>query len=166
MKIKLILSLAIFFSINQAFAASFNGEAKARVLNATLVSQTTALDFGSFIASATGGTIDQSGTTDISGGITSVSAGTAALFNVNTGSSGGDSTNNAGYTFLLPSTATITLNGSGASPMVADLSFASGTTNRTLTNGVDNVAINGVLNVAANQPAGLYTGNYTVTTSY
>ncbi len=162
---KLILSLIIFFSVNQAFAASATGDAKARVLNATLVSQTTALDFGSFIASGTAGTINQSGSI-ITGGITSVTAGTSAVFNVNTGANGGDSSNDVGYTFGLPTEAIISLNGAGSNPMTADLSFASGTANRTLSSGIDNVTINGLLHVAANQPAGLYTGTYDVTANY
>ena len=157
---KLILSLAIFLSANQAFA--IEATAKAQVLNAATVSQNTALDFGSFIASSTTGTINQSGTT-ITGGITSVSPGTAAIFNV---SSGGDTDNNSGYTFGLPATTTIRLNGSGSNPMSANLSFASGSSSRNLASGVDNVTINGVLNVAANQPAGLYTGTYAVTANY
>lgn len=163
---KLILSLAIFFSVNQSFAASTTGDAKARVLNATAVSQTTQLDFGSFITSATGGTITQSGAT--TGSITSVSTGTAAVFNVNTGSNSGDSSNNAAYTFSLPTlaTATISLNGLGSNPMTADLTFASGTSNRTLSSGTDNVTINGLLHVGANQPAGFYTGTYEVTANY
>jgi hypothetical protein len=50
--------------------------------------------------------------------------------------------------------------------MVINLTFYSGEATRTLTVGVDNVIINGVLNVNANQPANIYTGSYVVTANY
>jgi hypothetical protein len=160
---KLALSLALFFSINQAFAAETSGDVKARVLNATSVSQTSTLNFGSFASSSAAGTINQAGA--VTGGVTAVSSGetrSSGIFAV-----AGDSTNDTTYTFTLPNTATIGIGGSaGTNPMTVGLTFANGSATRTLVSGADTVTINGVLSVAANQPAGAYTGSYTVTANY
>ncbi len=160
---KLTLLLALSFSINQAFAADTTGDVRARVLNTTSVSQTSILNFGSFASSASAGTINQAGNT--TGGVTAVSSGetrSAGIFSVS-----GDSAIDTTYTFGLPSTATIGVGGSaGINPMTVDLTFANGNATRTLISGADSVTINGMLNVPASQPAGIYTGSYTVTANY
>ena len=156
---KLLSSTFLFlFFASSAFAASATGTSNARVVTPISVSATTALEFGSFASSGALGTITQAGV--VTGGVTVLSAGatrTAGVFTV-TGEA------SAGYTFTLPATATLT---SGANNMTANLSYASGTGSRTLSaGGTDNVTVNGVLSVAANQATGAYTGTYSVTAVY
>jgi Mat/Ecp fimbriae major subunit len=158
---KLILSLVLFFSINQSFAADRAGDIRARVIKTISVAQASALNFGSFASSAAEGTINQAGVaTD---GVTAISSGetrSAGIFSI-----AGESTNDTPYTFALPNTATIGIGGSdGANQMNINLTLVSGGT--TLVSGSDTATINGVLTVATNQPAGLYTGTYDVTASY
>ncbi len=155
--------LVLFFSINKAFAADTSGDVRARVIDAISVSQSSTLNFGSFASSASEGTINQAGIA--TGGVTAISSGetrSAGIFNV-----AGESASDTAYTFTLPSTTTIGIGGSGGTnQMTINLSLASGGTSRTLTSGADSVTVNGLLTVAANQPAGLYTGTYDVTANY
>lgn len=158
MKYFKLLALAITLTSLSEAAMAITANASARVLSPISVSESATLRFGSFISGGTSGTINQAGTT--TGGVTAVtSTRGAASFSVT-----GD-TNATGYTFTLPATATLT-NGTPAQDMTATLSFASGTSSRTLTTGADTVTINGSLAVAANQAAALYTGTYTVTVAY
>jgi hypothetical protein len=154
------IALAIS-SISSAQAATTSGTANARVVTPIAISQTTPLEFGSFSSSASLGTITQAGV--VTGGVTAISGGatrTAGVFAV-TGEAAAGTTP---YTFTLP--ANVTLN-SGGNSMVATLSFASGTSSRTLnSSGSDTVNVNGSLAVAANQAAGAYTGTYSVTVNY
>lgn len=159
MKKTLLVIIPTLFGISSAQAASTTGTANAKVVTPISISAGAALEFGSFAAGATPGTITQSGVT--TGGVTAVSSGatrSAGTFSV-TGQA------STAYTFTLP--ATVTLNGPSASTMTANLSLSSGTASRTLSaGGTETVSINGTLSVAASQLAGDYTGTYTVTTVY
>ena len=159
-KLSLLLTLLFAFT-SQAFAIT--ATVNAVVVNTLTVSQTTALNFGSFSSSASSGTINQIGTT--TGGVTAVSGGAtraAAVFSV----SAGDSSSTP-YIFTLPPTATIGIGGSaGTNQMTVTLAFASGSSSRTLSSGSDAVTVNGNLAVAANQASGTYTGTYLVTAAY
>ena len=151
--------MAIATIASSANAASVSGTANARVVTPIAISQTKALEFGSFASSASSGTITQAGT--FTGGVTAVSGGatrSAGIFSVT-----GEAVSTP-YTFTLPATATLT---SGANTMTATLSLASGTSSRTLNaSGADLVSANGSLAVSANQAAGTYAGTYTVTVNY
>ena len=114
--------------------------------------------FGTVDSSGTSGTITTSGA--VSGGVTDFDATgrAAASFSV-TGEA------NSSYTFNLPATATLDDGGAGDT-MTVPLSFASGSSSRTLSSGAETVAVNGSLAVAANQLAATYTGTYTVNVEY
>ena len=151
------LIMAISSVSSSAYAIS--ATANARVVTPVAVSQTSALEFGSFASSATAGTITQAGV--VTGGVTAVASGatrSAGVFAVT-----GESSATTAYTFTFPATATLT---SGSNTMTAALALASGTTARNLTTGSDTVTINGTLTVALNQAAGVYTGTYSVTVAY
>jgi len=152
----LLLSLLISA---ESFAASTSGTANARVVTPISVSAGTALEFGSFSAGSSTGTITQAGV--VTGGVTAISGGAtraAGTFTVT-----GESSANTSYTFTLPATVSLT---SGANTMSAALAFSSGTSSRTLVSGSDLVTVNGTLTVAANQASGAYTGTYNVTVNY
>jgi hypothetical protein len=156
--LRLTALIAVISSASSS-AYAISATANARVVTPVAISQTTALEFGSFASSAAAGTITQAGV--VSGGVTAVAGGStrsAGVFAVS-----GESSASTTYTFTLPTTATLT---SGANTMTATLSFASGTAARTLTTGADTVSINGSLAVGASQAAGVYTGTYTVTVAY
>lgn len=155
---KLLAIIAIILATSESFAASATGTVRATVVDNIAVNQTTGLNFGSFTASGSSGTINQAGTT--TGGVTAVSGGetrAAAVFNVTGNGS-------SAYSFTIP-TGPVTMN-SGINTMQVNLSFASGTTSRSLTSGSESVVINGVLNVGANQALGNYTGSYAVDVNY
>jgi hypothetical protein len=156
-----LTKLFLLFSLllpSSSFALTAN--ATATVVQAMNITETTPMEFGYFSASASPGTINQSGTT--SGDVTAISASgitrSGAVFAV----SGSGA---AGYTFTLPSTATLTRSG-GSETMTATLSFASGNASRNLSSGTESVTINGSLAVSANQAAGSYSGTYTVSVAY
>lgn len=160
---------------NSATASSCSGS-DGKTLNVVLlvriyktlsVTQGAALDFGSFVASSSAGTINQSGST--TGGVTAVSSSrSAGSFTVS-----GEQQNGIAYSFSLPATATLscdtgtTTSCSGAPNMTATLSFSAGSASRTLNaSGQDVVTINGSLAVGANQLSGVYKGTYNVTVNY
>ena len=148
-----IVSLTISKS---AFAITAN--ATAIIAAAMGVSESTAMNFGTVDSSGTSGAITTAGA--VSGGVTDFDATgrAAASFSV-TGEA------NSSYTFNLPATATLDDGGAGDA-MTVTLSFASGSSSRTLSSGAETVAVNGSLAVAANQLAATYTGTYTVTVEY
>jgi len=158
-----VLTLTVSFICSELHAStdyiSQSGTSNARVITPLTVTATTALEFGNLAASANAGTIDQAGS--VTGGVTAVTGGATRAPGVFTVA--GEASASTPYTFTLPSTATLT---SGANSMTATLSYASGTSSRTLSSGSDTVTINGVLAVAANQASGAYTGTYTVTANY
>jgi Mat/Ecp fimbriae major subunit len=152
-----VLLISAFAS--NSYAATTSGTANARVVTPISVSAGAALQFGSFAASGTAGTINQAGT--VTGGVTAISGGAtraAGTFTVT-----GENSANTAYTFTLPSTATLT---NGANSMTATLTYSSGNGSRTLISGTDTVTVNGSLAVSANQAAGAYTGTYNVTAVY
>lgn len=157
-KVYYILLLSLFIS-TESHAATAVGTANGRVVTPIAVTAGTALEFGSFAASGTAGTINQAGVT--TGGVLAISSGasrSAGTFTVT-----GEATANTSYTFTLPETITLS---SGANSMTATLSYANGDGSRTLVGGSDVVTVNGVLAVGVNQVAGAYTGTYNVTAVY
>lgn len=159
MKILLSFFISILFFCSNCFAASSAiGTVTTTITPAIDVSKSSDLSFGSVSVGATPGTISQDGIT--TGGVDLVDASnnSAAIFDV----SGLGSTS---YNFTIPGT--VTLTDSGSNEMVANLSFANGSSARSLTEaGVEEVAIYGVLNVGANQAIGNYAGTYNVNVAY
>ena len=156
---KLVLTISAILSFSSS-AYAISATANARVVTPITVTQTTALQFGSFTSSGVLGTITQAGV--VTGGVTAVTGGAtraAGVFAV----AGETTAASTPYTFTFPTTASLA---NGANTMTATLSLASGTATRTLTNGAETVTVNGSLAVAANQAAGAYTGTYIVTVAY
>jgi hypothetical protein len=161
---KLIAHVISFFFVSDlAFAdASVITTLSAKVAAPISISQTSGLNFGSFAAGTTSGTITQAGIA--TGGVTAVAGGetrSAGIFAV-TGEALGTGT--IPYTFTMPTSVTLT---SGTNSMTATLSFDSGSSSRTLNSaGSETVTVNSTLSVAASQAAGYYSGIYSVTVAY
>lgn len=119
------------------------------------------LSFGKF-ASLNGGTVSVSpnGTRTTTGTVILVSSGqgSAATFDVSADPGGM-------YTISLPSNGTVSLSSNGNTMAVNDfVSLPSGVGD--CTNGISTLLIGATLVVGANQPAGTYTGVYSVTVTY
>ncbi|MDR3682758.1 MAG: DUF4402 domain-containing protein [Geothrix sp.] len=135
---------------------------RANFLTAISLSKVTDLNFGSAIMSGTAGTVvlTPTGARSATGGVTLASGGLVgpATFTVT-----GDAA--ATYAITLPSS--ITLNGAGGATLtvspVASTPSATGLLDGT---GQQTLAVGGTLNVAANQPAGAYSGTFNVTVAY
>jgi len=133
-------------------ATSITGTATATVTGALSVVQTSPLNFGSFSAGTTAGTINNYGVT--TGGTTVISAGGPAIFTAN---------GNANTNFTITASSTVVLT-SGVNSMTAALTAPS-------FSALDNVGarafnVIGTLTVPANQAAGSYTGTYNVSVNY
>ena len=135
-----------------AIAATTTGTASATVIGNLSISQTSPLNFGTFSAGSTAGTINNFGV--VTGGVSVLSAGGSAFFNV-------VGTPNTNFTITVPPSVTLT---SGTNSMNATLSAPSFSALDNTGNRVFNVT--GLLSVAANQPSGTYNGTYNVTANY
>ncbi len=152
--IKSAIATAALLTSSSAYAAEATGNASATVVAPLAVSETTPMSFGAFTANGISGTVSTGGAFD--GGVTVIVPPTPATFTV-TGAP------NQGYTINGSPSVTLT-NGTPANDMTANLFRP---TSDTLgAGGTDTFNVNGTLNVAANQPAGLYTGTYLVNVNY
>jgi Mat/Ecp fimbriae major subunit len=150
-----IIASGIVLTSTHSFAASTTGTADATVIPDLSITQQTALNFGSFAPGSTGGHVTVgSGGTSMDGSVQKITDGTRGVFKVQ----GGASTT---YTIAVPSSVTLS---SGSNNMTAALSAPTSGSIDNTGNGYFNV--DGVLTVAANQAAGAYTGQYTVTVNY
>lgn len=155
-KKSLFICFVILFCNNAFGYAEATATARAVVSSIIGINQTVELNFGSFTAPSVGiGTINQAG--DVTNGVVPLaSTRTAAVFAVM-------GIGNSSYNFTLPATITIY---SGVNNMNVALEFASGGASRNLSSGSENVVVNGVLTVAANQAIGNYVGTYQVSVNY
>jgi hypothetical protein len=139
-----------------AMAATATGNASATVLTPIAVSETTALNFGTLSANASGGSvlITAAGVRTPSGTVVVTSgAFSAAAFTV-TG------TGNATFGITYPSAFNVS---NGANTMSVTVAGAS---TGTLASGTVVVPVGGTLTVGAAQAAGAYTGTYPLTVEY
>jgi len=155
-------------------ASAFNGSASAAgnagttfavsVVVPIAIAKAADFNFGSFYPGSTAGTVDVNGRRSVSGGVFTASSGaapTAVKFDV----TGGASTT---YTVTCPTS--VILTGPGA-PMaltrIGDPTFDDAGGSPTLaTAGTQSIYLGGSVAVAANQAAGVYTGNLTATVTY
>ena len=153
-----------------ARAADMNGTANAAVVRPNTLIKTGDLDFGTLLSGPVGGTITIDPVTNwrgATGGATLVgNDGRRAVFQ------------GTGGIFLITvsgsTSATLTRAGGGAAPMTASLVRAATTSGggiallgaTLLPNGVQTYYIGGTLTVPANQPAGDYSGTFTLTVNY
>jgi spore coat protein U-like protein len=159
MKVFSLFFTAIFFFCSNLFAANSTvGNAAATIAPAINISKASDLNFGTISVGSNSGIINNEGST--TGGIEIVdsSSSSPAIFDV---SGLGDTS----YNFTIPDE--VTLTDSSSNEIIADLFFANGNSARSLAEaGIEEVAINGSLNVNANQAIGNYSGTYNVNVAY
>lgn len=153
-----------------AYAADMNGTVNAAVVRPNTLIKTDDLDFGTLISGPTGGTVSidaVTGARTTNGGVTPVGAGTQRAIFQGTG----------GILLITvsgSSSVTLARAGGGAAPMTASLVRAASTSGggiallggTLLPSGVQTYYIGGTLTVPANQPAGDYSGTFTLTVNY
>ena len=153
-----------------ACAADMAGTANAAIVRPNTLIKTDDLDFGTLVGGATGGTVSinaVTGARSTTGGVTPVGAGTQrAVFQ------------GTGGIFLITVSGSTSVSlaraGGGAAPMTATLVRAASTSGggiallgaTLLPSGVQTYYIGGTLTVPANQPAGDYSGTFTLTVNY
>ena len=138
-----------------ALAASVNGTANAQVLAPIAITAGTALNFGT-IAGNTAGTVvvTAGGSRTFTGGVVGTAASfSPATFNV---------TGTAAATFAMtyPGSFNVT---SGANTMAVTVT---GAATGALSGGTASFPVGGTLTVGTAQPAGAYTGTYSMTVEY
>jgi hypothetical protein len=151
--------LAITAAIGtDAGAATATGTASATVIVPLTITAGTALNFGTFAANSTGGTVVMTtGNARSATGSVALSAttpGVAGSFTV---------TGNANSTFAITNPGTFNVT-SGANTMAVSLSGLA--TTGALVAGSATILVPGVLTVGASQAAGNYTGTYTMAVEY
>ena len=152
-KMTAVATLAAALVATAASAATtVSGTASAVIIGNLSVVQQAPLNFGTFSSGTTAGTINSFGAT--TGGVTVMSIGAPAAFQV---------TGNPNTNFFITSPASVTLT-SGANTMPAALTAPTASTLDNTGSRVFNVL--GTLTVAANKPAGNYTGTYNVSVNY
>jgi hypothetical protein len=130
-----------------------------------VISNTRTLAFGKFIAGSGGSVaIDTNGARIHSGGVLLVTSGggTAASFTV---TDPNPANANQTYIITLPDNGAVTLT-SGSNSMTLSNFVSTPSGNSVLTAGAQIVAVGATLSVGANQPAGNYSGNFSVTVNY
>lgn len=147
-----------------AQSASASATGSATILTPITLTKKTNLNFGSMTSSASSGTcvLSTDGTRSATGGVTLLAtAPVAANASFSVGGAAG-----ATYTITLPETIAVT---AGTNSMTIDTwtaKAASGTTATIADSGTDTFTLGGTLNVDANQAAGTYTGNFSVSVAY
>jgi len=169
-----VLAIAVATAIaalcGPAHAADLGGTANAAVVRPNTLIKTDDLDFGTLISGPTGGTVTINPLTNGRGAIGGATLvgndGRRAVFQ------------GTGGIFLITvsgsTSATLTRAGGGAPAMTATLVRAASTSGggiallggTLLPSGVQTYYIGGTLNVPANQPAGSYSGTFTLTVNY
>jgi hypothetical protein len=141
-----------------ALAASTNATATATVIVPMTITAGTALNFGTFAANSTGGTvvITTGGARSATGSValSSTTPGVAGSFNV---------TGNASSTFAITGPGPFNVS-SGANTMAVTLTGLAAT--GTLAGGTATILVPGTLAVGANQAPGSYTGTYAMAVEY
>lgn len=142
-----------------AAAQSARGDTTVRVLQPVTVVKSADLNFGRVLPAATAATVAvaEDGTRTCGANLRCFGSTTAGAFTV-TGSAG----ETVSITLASP---TVTLrNTGGAQTMTATIAIS--IRSLVLTNGTGTFRVGGTLNVGANQAAGTYTGQYTVSVNY
>ncbi len=153
-----------------AAAADLNGTVNAAIVRPNTLIKTDDLDFGTMTSGTTGGTVSinaVTGARTTTGGVTPVGGGTQRAIFQGTG----------GILLITVSgdtSVTLARAGGGAPNMTASLVRAASTSGggiallgaTLLPSGVQTYYIGGTLTVPANQPAGDYSGTFTLTVNY
>jgi len=157
----LALAIATALTGTNSYAASAIAAGTATVIAPMAISKNSDLRFGTFARSTAAGTVVMNllSVRSTTGGITlsSSATGGAASFNVT-----GDTT----YTYAITLPATNIPITSGGNTMTINSFVSNPSGAGTLSAGAQVLTVGGTLNVAANQAAGSYTGNFTVVVDY
>lgn len=158
----LVLAAAPVFAqaVVGAPTASASATASAKIYQPISIAKTADLNFGAMIATPAAGkvTLDPAGVRTASGGAVLASAAgvSAAAFGV-----AGEP--NTSFSVALPASIQIA---SGANSMTVDTFVTDAAAYLLDAAGAHPLSVGANLNMAANQPAGLYTGSFSVTVAY
>jgi hypothetical protein len=141
-------------------AASVSANASANVITPLSITETNGINFGDVSVGAAGGTVvlDTTGGRTVTGDAEAVAGGTVL--------SGAYSVTGEGtkaYSITFPASATIS---SGANNMTVNGFNHDAGASPALTGGSDTFNVGATLNIGASQPAGTYSGTYTLTVDY
>ena len=151
-------------ALAQQSTATTSANAGATVVAAISISSTADLDFGAVVAGGTLGTVVQTAASSPGRSSTGgTKLGNATTVSPATFSVTGEPS--ATYAITLPSSP-VTIS-AGSDDMTIDTFTSSPSGTGTLSGGgAQTVYVGGTLHVAANQPAGIYTGTFNVTVAY
>lgn len=139
--------------------ASATANATANVVEVITIDKNADLDFGTFASGIIAGTVsmETDGTRYQTGGVVllTTNAGHPATFTVH-------GTNNGHYSVTLPDDEPVTLTLSGGTETMTIASFVHSADRILDATGQETFKVGGILNVAANQPAGIYEGTFDV----
>lgn len=146
------------FAASPSSAQSATGDASVQILQALTVTKTADLDFGKVLPSGSAATvaIAENGSRTCGTGLSCFGATSASAFNV-TGSAGE-------VVSVSIDTPTITLSDGGSNSM--SVALATSTSSLSLGRGAGSFNVGGTLSVGANQAAGRYAGQFTVSVNY
>lgn len=161
------VTAAIGIDCSSALAASVNGTASATVIAPIEIGEVTELAFGKFTAAAGAVTMSPSG-------IRTAVNGAATLSSSAPGSAGELIVSGAAAAIYAISSSGGTLTGpNGRTIPLSDITIAASTADNALIStgllsgdGTQSLKTGGKLTVTADQPVGVYAGNYTVTIEY
>lgn len=129
------------------------------------ISNTQTLGFGKFVAGSGGSVaIDANGARTQSGGVLLVPSGSGAAATFNVSDTNPENLNKI-YIITLPDNSTVMLT-SGSNSMALNNFVSTPSGSGTLTAGTQILSVGATLSVGANQPAGNYSGNFSVTVNY
>lgn len=155
-----VAAIAVALSAgSKAMAADASGTANATMVAPISMAATSAMEFASLAATTTAGTVVLSTAGARSGTDVDVLSGgspAAAVFTVS-------GANNATYSLTLPSTPQTLTSGGDTMTLTA---FTEDSTETLNGSGSEAFNVGATLNVGISQPAGSYTGTYTVTVAY
>ena len=139
--------------------ASATANATANVVEVITIDKNADLDFGTFASGIIAGTVsmETDGTRYQTGGVVllTTNAGLPATFTVH-------GTNDGHYSVTLPDDESVTLTLSGGTETMTIASFVHSADGILDATGQETFKVGGILNVAANQPAGIYEGTFDV----
>ncbi len=153
-----VLSTGLYSAV--ASAASVTANALANVITPLAIAESNGMDFGDVSVGTAGGTIvlDTTGGRSVTGDAEAVTGGTQAAGVYNVTGSG-----TKAYSISFPANATIS--SAGNNMTVDNFTHDAGVT-PALSGGADTFNVGARLNINPSQPAGAYTGTYTLTVNY
>ena len=165
---KLILPLVFIFTavvsnqVNAQNSAQASANAAVTLITPIAITKATDLEFGTFVASATPGTITMTpaGSVTTSGGVTEISGGSKSAATFTVSGEAGQS-----YVITLPTT-DVVLSSLVEGESLTLNAFTSNPTDNGVIGTDGTISVGGTLAVPANSKADTYTGSFDVTVNY